>query len=123
MWCMSGLEDPSVQTQTLPQTLLIDCGRDDQTHHYRLSHDVLDELKVITKLLGLSAGALGLFISMETEELRVVLELALFQDYNTGKRNKYTRSGKKNNLETDNRVIKGIDINLFRHKFQNISLQ
>lgn len=54
-------------------------------HHQRLDQDVFDKFKVIAlELLGLGAGSLHLLIRVETEELRLVFELALLQHCGRG---------------------------------------
>lgn len=53
-------------------------------HHEGLGQDVFYEFEVVAlELLALGAGPLGLLVRVETEELRVVLELALLQDCRT----------------------------------------
>lgn len=88
-------------TDTHLDTLLSVCVRDNPTHHQGFCHDVLNKLKVVAKLLGFSAGALCLLISMETKELRFILELALFQDYRKEIKKIIQTSVKRGKLETD----------------------
>ena len=50
-------------------------------HHQGLGQDVLHELEVAPlQLLALGPRALRLLVGIETEELRLVLELALLQN-------------------------------------------
>ena len=55
-------------------------------HHQGLGQDVLYELEVVAELLALGAGALRLLVGIETEELRLVFELALLQDWRRTRR-------------------------------------
>lgn len=51
-------------------------------HHQGLGQDVFDEFEVVAlELLALGAGSLHLLIRIETEELGLVFELALLQDW------------------------------------------
>lgn len=50
-------------------------------HHQGLDQDVFDKFKVIAlELLALGAGSLYFLVRVETEELRLVFELALLHD-------------------------------------------
>lgn len=63
-------------------------------HHQGFDQDVFDEFEVIAlELLALGAGSLHFLICIEAEELGLVFELALLQDW--GERRTHTAYNQK----------------------------
>lgn len=69
-------------------------------HHQGLGQDVFNEFEIIAlELLALGAGSLHFLVRIETEELGLVFELTLLQDYGE---NTHTACNQRASAESSN---------------------